>query len=88
MILHPILTKLSIEMHFNELFKCTEFQLDRNMRLYFMANLAKCAKRRNILEEKNEEKHPKTLAASISEITWAIFFKFSYVGSPTTQALL
>ena len=55
------------EIRFNEPLKCAKFQLDRSMCLYFMADFAKCAKRR-----KSKVK-PETLAR-ISEMAGAIFF--------------
>ena len=52
-------TKLGTEIRLNEPFKCAKFQPDWSTNSCFMANFAKCAKRRSIEEEKNEEKKPK-----------------------------
>ena len=72
---HRIPTKRGTAIRLKEPFKCTNFH--PNWRTYsrFMADFAKCAKRRNIVEEKNKEK-TQTLAALISEMAVVIFFKF------------
>ena len=64
-------TKLGTEICLNEPFKCAKFQPDPSMHSCFIADFAKCAKRR-----KKPRKKPQTLAACISEITRVIFFKF------------
>ena len=69
---HRIPTKLGTEIRFNEPFKCTKFQLDWSTNSRFMADFAKCAKRRR----KKMKKKPLTLAARISEMAGAIVFKF------------
>ena len=71
---HRIPTNLSTEIRFNEPFKCTKFQPDWSTNSRFMADFAKCAKRRS-RRRKNEEK-TQTLAARISEMAGAMFFKF------------
>ena len=75
---HRIPTKLGTEIHLNEPFKCATFQPDWSTHSCCMADFAKCAKRRSRrrIRRKNEEKKTQTLAACISEITEAIFFKF------------
>ena len=65
-------TKLGTEIRLNEPFKCTKFQPDWSMHSRFMADFAKCAKRRR----KKRRKKPLTLTARISEMALAIFFKF------------
>ena len=65
-------TKLGTEIRLNEPFKCAKFQPDPSTLSCFIADFAKCAKRRR----KNEEKKPQALAARISEMAGAIFFKF------------
>ena len=52
--IHRIPTKLGTEIHLNEPFKCTKLQPDWSTHSCFMADCAKCAKRR-----KNEEKKTK-----------------------------
>ena len=64
---HRIPTKLGTEIRLNEPFKCAKFQPDPSTHSCFIANFAKCAKRR---------KKTQTLAARISEMAGAIFFKF------------
>ena len=65
---HRIPTKHDTEICFNEPFKCTKFQPDWSTNSRFMADFAKCAKRRR--------KKTLTLASRISEMAGAIFFKF------------
>ena len=74
-ILYRIPTKRGTEIRLNKPFKCTKFQLDRNTRLYFMADFAKCVKRR-IIGRKKTKKKPKILTACISEMAGEIFFTF------------
>ena len=73
-ILYWIPTKRGTEIRLNKPFKCTKFQLDRNMRLYFMADFAKCVKRS--IGRKKTKKKPEILTACISEMAGAIFFTF------------
>ena len=68
---HRIPTKLGTEIRLNEPFKCAKFQPDWSTNSCFMADFAKCAKRR-----KKQRKKTQTLAARISEMDGAIFFKF------------
>ena len=56
---HRIPTKLGTEIHLNEPFKCAKFQPDWSTHSSLISDFAKCAKRRSIEEEKNEEKNPK-----------------------------
>ena len=67
---HRIPTKLGTEIRLNELFKCTKFQPDPRTHSCFIADFAKCAKRRK------KKKKNQTLAACISEMAGAIFFTF------------
>ena len=67
---HQIPTKLGTEIHYNEPFKCAKFQPDWSMHSCFMADFAKCVKR------SSRRKKNQTLAARISEMAGAIFFKF------------
>ena len=62
---HRIPTKLGTEIRFNEPFKCTKFQPDWSTNSRFMADFAKCAKRR--------KKNPNF---GRSYLAGAIFFKF------------
>ena len=57
----------------NEPFKCTKFQPDWSTNSRFMADFAKCAKRSR--RRKKRRKKTQTLAALISEMAGAIFFK-------------
>ena len=70
---HRIPTKRGTEIRYTEPFKCAKFQPYWSTYSCFMANFAKCAKRsrRKIRRKQNE-----FLVVRISEITWAIFFKF------------
>ena len=43
--LYQIPTKIDLQMHFNEPFMCTKFQLDRSRRSQVMVENVKCAKR-------------------------------------------
>ena len=70
---HRIPTKRGTEIRLNEPFKCTKFQPDWSTHSRFMADFAKCAKRSR---RKKSEKNPQTLAAGISEMAGASFFKF------------
>ena len=65
---HWIPTKLGTEIRLNELFTYAKFQPDWSMHSCFMADFAKCAKRRR----KKRRKKPLTLAARISEMAGAI----------------
>ena len=65
-------TKLGTEIRLNEPFKCAKCQPDWSTNSCFMADFAKCAKRRR----KKRRKKTQTLADRISEIDGAIFFKF------------
>ena len=71
MTVHRIPTKLGTEIRLNEPFKCAKFQPDWSTHSCFMVDFAKCAKRRS-----RRRKKPQTLAARISEMAGAIFFKF------------
>ena len=71
---HQIPTKLGTEIRFNEPFKCTKFQPDWSTNSRFMADFVKCAKRSR--RRKKLRKKTLTLAARISEMAGAIFFKF------------
>ena len=51
---HRIPTNLGTEIRLNEPFKCAKFQPDWSTNLCFMADFAKCVKRRS--RRKNEEK--------------------------------
>ena len=64
---HRIPTNLGTEIRLNEPFKCAKFQPDLSSHSCFMVDFAKCAKRRR--------KKTQTLAARISEMAVAIFFK-------------
>ena len=66
---HRIPTKRGTEIRLNEPFKCTKFQSDWSTHSRFMADFAKCAKR------SSRRKKTQTLAARISEMAVAIFFK-------------
>ena len=68
---HRIPTKLGTEIRLNEPFKCAKFQPDWSTHACFMVDFAKCAKRR-----RKQRKKTQTLAACISEMAGAIFFKF------------
>ena len=72
---HRIPTKLGTEIHLNEPFKCAKFQPDTSTHSCFMADFAKCAKIRSRRRKKRRKKS-QTLAARISEMAGAIFFKF------------
>ena len=67
---HRIPTKLGTEIRLNEPCKCVKFQPDWSTHSCFMADFAKCAKRRI------SRKKTQTLTARISEMAGAIFFKF------------
>ena len=71
--IYRIPTKLSIEIRRSEPFKCAKFQPDWSMHSCFMSDFVKCAKRSR---RKKTKKKTKTLAACISEMAGAIFFKF------------
>ena len=76
-------TTFSAEIRFNESFKCTKFKLDRSTHLYFMADFAKCVKRRCMQTKKN----PKLWQL----VSWKWLGRFSscfICNSPTTWALL
>ena len=76
---HWIPTKLGIEIRLNEPFKYAKFQPDWSTHSCFMADFAKCAKRRR----KNEKK-TQTLAACISEMAGlSDFLQIWNVDSPT-----
>ena len=68
---HRIPIKLGTEIRLNEPFKCVKVQPDWSTNSCFMADFAKCAKRRR----KKRRKNPQTLADRISEMDGAIFFK-------------
>ena len=70
---HRIPTKLGTEIRLNEPFKCANVQPDWSTHSCFMADFEKCAKRRR---KKKTKKKPQTLAACISKMAGAIFFKF------------
>ena len=70
---HRIPTKRGTEICLNEPFKCAKFQPDWTTHSCFMAEFAKCVKRSR---RKKEEKKTQTLAARISEMAGATFFKF------------
>ena len=65
---HRILTRLGTEIRLNEPFTFAKFQPNWSMHSCFMADFAKCAKR-------SRRKKTQTLAACISEMAGAIFFK-------------
>ena len=65
---YRIPTKRGTEIRLNEPFKCAEFHPDWSMNLCFIADFAKCAKRRR--------KKTQRLVARISEMAGVIFFKF------------
>ena len=69
---HRIPTKLGTEIRLNAPFKCAKFQPEWSMHSCFMADFAKCAKRRR----NKLRKQTQSLAARISEMAGAIFFKF------------
>ena len=71
---HRIATKLGTEIRLNEPFKCAKFQPDPSTHSCFIADFAKCAIRRS--RRKKRRKKTQTLAARISEMAGAIFFKF------------
>ena len=71
---HRIPTKFGTEVCLNEPFTCAKFQPDWSTHLCFMADFAKCAKRRS--RRKKPRKTTRTLATRISEMAGAIFFKF------------
>ena len=71
---HRIPTKLGTEIRLNEPFKCAKFQPDPSTHSGFIADFAKCAKRSR--RRKKRRKKTQTLAARISEMAGAIFFKF------------
>ena len=58
----------------DEPFRCTKFQPDWSTHSRFMADFAKCAKRRS--RRKKQRRKTQTLAAHISEMALAIFFTF------------
>ena len=64
-------TNLCTEIRLNEPFKCVKFLPDWGTNSCFMVDFAKCDKRR-----KKTRKKPQSLAARISEMAAAIFFKF------------
>ena len=70
---HRIPTKLGTEIRLNEPFTYAKFQPYWSTYLCFTANFAKCAKRSR---RKKRRKKTQTLAARISEMAGAIFFKF------------
>ena len=72
---HRIPTKRGTRIRLNEPFKCTKFQPDWSTNSRFMADFAKCAKRSR-RKRKKRRKKTQTLAARISEMALAIFFKF------------
>ena len=63
---HRIPTKLGTEIRVIEPFTYAKFQADWSTNSCFMADFGKCAKRRK----------KKTLAARISEMAGAVFFRF------------
>ena len=71
---HRISTKRGTEIHLNEPFMCAKFQPDWSTHSCFMADFAKCAKRSR--RRKKPRKKTQTVAARISEMAGAIFFKF------------
>ena len=73
---HRIPTKRGTEIRLNEPFTCAKFQPDWSTLSCFMADFAKCAKRRSRRRRKKRRKKNLTLAARISEMAGAIFFKF------------
>ena len=72
---HRIPTKLGTEIRLNEPFKYVKCQSDWSMNLCFIADFANVRKEK-VEKEKKTKKKTQTLAAHISEITGAIFFKF------------
>ena len=66
---HQIPTKLGTEIRLNKLIKCAKFQHDWSTHSCFMADFAKCAKRRS------RRKKIQTLAARISEMARSSSFK-------------
>ena len=78
---HRVPTKLGTEIPLNEPFTCAKFQPDWSMHLCFMANFAKCAKRRN--KRKKRRRKTQILAACISEMAtplprWHFCSKFGF----------
>ena len=71
---HRIPTNVGTKIWYNEPFKYAKCQLGRSTYLHFMADFVKCAKRSR--RKKTKQKNPQTLAARISEIAGAMFFKF------------
>ena len=74
---HRIPINRGTEIFLNEPFKYTKFQFDRSTHLHFMADLVKCVKRSRRIRRKKQRKTSQTLAAYISELSGAIFFKLS-----------
>ena len=68
---HRIPTKRGTEIRLNEPFKCAKFQPDWSTHSCFMAKFAKYVKR-----SRRKKPRKKSLAARISEMAGAIFFKF------------
>ena len=64
---YRIPTKLGTEIRLNEAFKCAKFQPDLSKHSCFMADFAKCAKRKRSRRKKRRKK-TQTLAARISEM--------------------
>ena len=73
---HRIPTKLGTEIRLNGPFKCAKLQPNPSTHSYFIADFASVRKEEEKNEEKNEERKTQTLAARISEMAGAIFFKF------------
>ena len=67
-------TKRCTKIRLNEPFKWPKFQPDWSTNSRCMADFAKCAKRS--YKRKKRRKKPQSVAASISEMAEAIFFKF------------
>ena len=77
---HRIPTQLGTEIRCNDPFKCANLQPDWRTNSCFMANFAKCAKRRT------EKK--RNFGRSYLGNGWSDFLHILYVDSPTARALL
>ena len=71
---YRIPTKLGTEIRLNEPVKCAKLYPDWSTNSCFMADFAKCAKRRS--RRKKTKKKTLIFTARISEMAGAIFFKF------------
>ena len=81
---HQIPTKRGTEIHLNEPFMYSKFQLDQSTCLHFMAYFVKCAKRKG----KNSRRKNPNFGRLYLGNSWSSVLQVLNVDSPTYPALL